>query len=69
MIAGFFMALLHLGHPGVAFSASDMVKIAIVLSLLGWLVVLVVVGVWRNYGVLAIALPAQLLQPVPRWQP
>lgn len=51
------MALLQLGHPGVVFPGSDTFKIAIILSLLGWLVVLVVVGVWRHYGILAIALP------------
>ena len=49
---------MQLAHPGLVLSWADIVKVGILLGLLGWVVVLVVVGMWLRYGVRAIFLAA-----------
>jgi len=57
---GFFFGLLqfHLEAEGLPLSGSEIVVVALLLGLLGWVTVLVVVGVWLRYKMQAIALPA-----------
>ncbi|HEY6045033.1 MAG TPA: hypothetical protein VIU65_00435 [Pyrinomonadaceae bacterium] len=59
-IAGFFFGMLQLELALPVLPIIDVLKIGLLLALLGWLVVLLVVGVWLHYGVSAIALQAMI---------
>jgi hypothetical protein len=57
-IAGFFFGMLQLLHPGLTLTWSDTFKIGLLLAVVGWLVVLIIVGIWLHYGVRSIAIQA-----------
>lgn len=60
IIAGSFFALLQGLTPGVSYAPVELLLIGVALALLGWLFVLLAVGVWLRYGAGAIAAPALL---------
>jgi len=60
IIAGSFFALLQGMTPGVSYPPPELLLIGAALALLGWLFVLLAVGVWLRYGAAAIAAPALL---------
>lgn len=57
-IAGFLFGMLQSQHTALILSMPDVFRVGLLLALVGWIVVLIVVGVWLRYGVAAIALPA-----------
>lgn len=67
VIAGFLFGLLQLaleeealssGNPVHALTGQELVLIGLALGLLGWIALLMMVGVWLRYGAAAIAWPA-----------
>lgn len=60
IIAGSLFAFLQGLTPGVSYPPAELLLIGVVLALLGWLFVLLAVGVWLRYGAAAIAAPALL---------
>ncbi len=57
-IAGFFFGMLQSQLTLPVLPMIDVLRIGLLLALLGWLIALLVVGVWLHYGVAAIALQA-----------
>ena len=57
-LAGFLFGLLLVDQPGIALSLADIVLMGALLGILGWVAILVVVGLWLHYGPSAIAAPA-----------
>lgn len=54
-LVGLLVGLFQLQPPGVIPSA-DVVRVALILGIFAWLVVLLIVGLWLHYGVGPIAL-------------
>ncbi len=59
-IAGFFFSLFQLQNPSLILIPSEILIIGILLGFVGWLFVLLVVGMWLHYGVRSISLQAFL---------
>ena len=57
-ITGFFFSLFQLQNPGLVLTVLQVLAMGIELGLLGWLFVLLVVGVWLHYGAGSIAFQA-----------
>jgi|SRR5215831_15014230 len=57
-IAGFLFGMLQSQAGLPIFPMIDVLRIGLLLAILGWLIVLVVVGIWLRYGAPAIALQA-----------
>lgn len=60
IIAGSFFALLQGSSPAATFAPQELLLMGIALALVGWLFVLLAVGIWLRYGAAAIAGPALL---------
>jgi hypothetical protein len=60
VVAGFFfsMVLLHLTATGTGLSALALLQTGLGLGLVGWVILLIVVGMWLRYGVKETSLPA-----------
>jgi len=56
-IVGLFFGLvqLHL-DPAIVFTVGELIGIGVLLGLVGWICVLVIVGIWLHYSVRAVAL-------------
>ena len=59
-IAGLLFGLLQGEFPNQPLAIGELLPIALLLGLVGWVVVLVVVGMWIHYGAAAVAWPALL---------
>lgn len=57
-LAGMVMGLLQSEMPPGVMSAADAWKASFALSVTGWVVILIVLGLWLHYGVSQIAWPA-----------
>lgn len=57
-VAGFLFGLVLPLYPPSTLTLPDVLKAGVVLGLAGWLLVLMVIGVWLRYGMAAIAAPA-----------
>jgi len=57
-IAGFFFGMLQSQLVLPVLPMIDVLRMGLLLALVGWLIVLLIVGVWLRYGVKAIALQA-----------
>lgn len=58
VIVGFLFGLVQTAHPAAIFTPFDLTISSLLLALVGFIVVLVIFGVWQRYGVRAIFLPA-----------
>lgn len=56
--AGGVLGLYLVGVPSPALSAGQILQLGALLGLLGWLVVLLIIGLWLRYGARRIALPS-----------
>lgn len=55
-ITGLLFGLIQLGDPATAAPLSVAIPTGILLGLLGWFVILLVIGLWLHYGARSIAL-------------
>src|SRR6266571_4026975 len=56
--AGVVLGIVMVQEPGLAVTFGQLVVIGAILGVVGFLMVLLLLGVWLHYGVAAIALPA-----------